>query len=354
MCGAFLFPMEPWQLLLEEMEAMFRTELKDINTKTEQRIAAVNRLSSSDPRLRKSALMDLEVAKGEWVQTARDKNMVRQAEMRLKSEFFGAEGLFELAKVAIDEETGFNKLNFIANELNLNKDQLNINADLAVAAIIQRAEGMGLEKDRLTMEADRMLAEIGQRGESLEMQVQGLSLSAGQMAMQQGRKQQDLWFNQKTFQQQQIAQQSGLFNQAQDMFRWGRNYQLSAAGAASGLAGAGMTTAANVYGTQANPAWFDAPQEFIPNPIWGLMGAALGAGGAAAGGMIASDSRLKKNIVKVGSFDNGLSIYRFQFKGSNVTQIGAIAQEVEKVIPEAVVEIDGIKLVNYEKATANY
>ena len=64
----------------------------------------------------------------------------------------------------------------------------------------------------------------------------------------------------------------------------------------------------------------------------------------------ASDIRIKENISQVGSLDNGLPVYLFNYKGNKTPQIGLMAQDVEKVNNEAVVEIDGIKHVYYGKA----
>lgn len=72
---------------------------------------------------------------------------------------------------------------------------------------------------------------------------------------------------------------------------------------------------------------------------------------AAASAFMASDARLKENLKPVGRLDNGLTVYCFNFKGSAVSQIGLIAQEVEKIIPEAVYEgEDGFLKVNYDLA----
>ena len=72
---------------------------------------------------------------------------------------------------------------------------------------------------------------------------------------------------------------------------------------------------------------------------------------SAAAAMMASDKRLKENLKPVGKLDNGLTVYCFNFKGSEVAQIGLIAQEVQKLIPEAVKEDeDGFLRVDYQKA----
>ena len=78
---------------------------------------------------------------------------------------------------------------------------------------------------------------------------------------------------------------------------------------------------------------------------------ASGIGGAAAG---ASDIRLKKNIEKIGVLPNGLNIYKWDWKeeaalvsGPKMT-IGVIAQEVQEIMPNAVIlDSSGYLKVNY-------
>jgi len=59
-----------------------------------------------------------------------------------------------------------------------------------------------------------------------------------------------------------------------------------------------------------------------------------------------SDRRLKTNIIKIGQYLNGLNKYSWTYLwGENST--GAMADEVEKLIPEAVKVFYGYKHVNY-------
>ena len=59
-----------------------------------------------------------------------------------------------------------------------------------------------------------------------------------------------------------------------------------------------------------------------------------------------SDRRLKSNIVKVGDDPRGFGIYEYDIFGRR--ERGVMAQEVEKIIPDAVIEgPDGYKMVNY-------
>lgn len=81
----------------------------------------------------------------------------------------------------------------------------------------------------------------------------------------------------------------------------------------------------------------------------GALGGGLASGIGAAGGAAAffSDKRLKTDIKKVGKTDAGLPIYTYKYKGDNKTQMGVMAQDVEKKNPKAVKEVGGFKAVNY-------
>lgn len=75
-----------------------------------------------------------------------------------------------------------------------------------------------------------------------------------------------------------------------------------------------------------------------------LNAAAMGAGVAAC------DMRFKTDIKKVGLLDNGLPIYTFRYKyDTSKVHLNVMAQDVEQVKPEAVIEIDGFKYVDLEK-----
>jgi len=76
--------------------------------------------------------------------------------------------------------------------------------------------------------------------------------------------------------------------------------------------------------------------------------------GLAGAGIMASDIRMKENIIPMGSLPNGLPFYQFEYKpefkdiAGHGVHIGVMAQEVEMVKPEAVItNADGYKMVNY-------
>ena len=85
----------------------------------------------------------------------------------------------------------------------------------------------------------------------------------------------------------------------------------------------------------------------------GFLGGLMNLGGTLGAAAIkSSDINLKENIKKIGALDNGLNLYTYNYKDGydlpEGKQVGVIAQEVEAVIPEAVVDMpNGFKGVNY-------
>ena len=77
-------------------------------------------------------------------------------------------------------------------------------------------------------------------------------------------------------------------------------------------------------------------------------------GGAGAnrpgGGGRRSDMRLKHDIVLLGRIDDGLGFYRFTYNGGDTAYVGVMAQEVQSLVPEAVMRgRDGYLRVFYDK-----
>jgi len=64
-----------------------------------------------------------------------------------------------------------------------------------------------------------------------------------------------------------------------------------------------------------------------------------------------SDRRVKHDVKEIGKTNDGQPIYSFKYNGDDSTQIGLMAQDVEKKHPDAVGEYGGIKTVDYKKAT---
>ncbi len=80
-----------------------------------------------------------------------------------------------------------------------------------------------------------------------------------------------------------------------------------------------------------------------------MMGGIAGLGSAALqSGWMMSDERVKEDVKKIGKLDSGLPVYSFKYKGSPLQEMGVMAQDVEKVQPEAVAMTDsGYKAVDY-------
>jgi hypothetical protein len=92
----------------------------------------------------------------------------------------------------------------------------------------------------------------------------------------------------------------------------------------------------------------------------GTAGGSDGGAGAmqAIGGMIMlaammySDRRLKKDVQKLSSRADGLNFYEFRYiweEASEPLSVGFMADEVEKIYPNAVIDIHGYKMVDYAR-----
>jgi hypothetical protein len=104
------------------------------------------------------------------------------------------------------------------------------------------------------------------------------------------------------------------------------------------MAGLGGTTNTTGHETKVGPD--TSPQQ------WQQI-AGLGMTGLGLLGKI-SDRRLKRDIVKLGTAPNGLNVYQYRYLWSDDVEVGYVAQEVERVMPEAVGEVAGFKTVRYE------
>ena len=69
--------------------------------------------------------------------------------------------------------------------------------------------------------------------------------------------------------------------------------------------------------------------------------------GAFVGKALTSDERLKENIHHIGTY-NGINWYEFNYLWIPKKWIGVIAQELERIMPEAVGKINGYRYVNYD------
>lgn len=152
---------------------------------------------------------------------------------------------------------------------------------------------------------------------------------------------------------------------------------------AAGVGNAGMQTASTLGNLamqnaqtqgQAGLSAAQANQSILPNmlnagmagaSIYGLLkgggasllgGTLIGSSGAGLGGTLgpflaSSDVRVKEDITLIGRTPGGHNLYRFKYIGKAGHHVGVMAQEVEQIIPDAVVEIGGVKHVDYSKVS---
>jgi hypothetical protein len=91
-------------------------------------------------------------------------------------------------------------------------------------------------------------------------------------------------------------------------------------------------------------------EEAPNNSGWGMVGSLLGSASSILPAII-SDRRAKEEISVIGATLDGLPIYRFKYVGDDRWQIGLMADDVEAVTPDAVMDVGGLKVVDYGKAT---
>lgn len=222
------------------------------------------------------------------------------------------------------------------------RDRDSVASNLVARGIPQGSEAWNTEMERLDrqMTDARQQAEInatGMAGQEYDSMLQGRDMG-NQEAMSQYAT--GLQSHQQRVSDMLLERQTPL-NEL-NAFRTGsqiQNPQFSAPGMMSLVAGPDFTGAMQqTYGGAMDR--FNAQQADI-NSKRKLAGSVV-----SAGATFMSDIRLKHNIKRVGAY-HGFPEYEFSYIGSNDRYIGVMAQDVIKVKPEAVIEIDGYYAVNY-------
>lgn len=95
-----------------------------------------------------------------------------------------------------------------------------------------------------------------------------------------------------------------------------------------------------------------AANQEATNSAQSAMATQAGIGGALLGLSLLSafsDERVKRDIVPLG-MENGYKVYRFKYLWSDAEYVGVIAQEVQRISPQAVTaDNDGLLHVDYQK-----
>lgn len=109
--------------------------------------------------------------------------------------------------------------------------------------------------------------------------------------------------------------------------------------------GVANTDIGGIYGQNYNQQLARSQQQQQAQAgMWGALGTI---GGAALGGWM-SDKRMKKNIKPAGKDpDTGLAVKEWEYKDGSERYQTPVAQDVEKRFPEAVSEVNGVKVVNW-------
>jgi hypothetical protein len=117
--------------------------------------------------------------------------------------------------------------------------------------------------------------------------------------------------------------------------------QFSGSGGGFNMAGAGMGGASGALSGAMMGAMMGAPAGGIGAVPGAIIGGLAGGGLGAAGGGL-SDEREKTDIKPLGTLTSVLKIpaYEYRYKGEKKKRKGVMAQDVQKVLPEAVTEVD--------------
>lgn len=243
------------------------------------------------------------------------------------------------------ENASYNQATSYLNPQMANQ-QSQLNAQLANQGITQGSEAWQNAQDEQARNSafayNQAQDSAVQAGQNEQNTLFGQNLSAGQFA----NAAQDQGFSQNS----QNAQLNNQANQqAFEQNAYNENEPINQYSALNGLTQvsapqfAQTTPAPNIAGMYQNN--YNQGVGSYNNTIGGLF--SLGAG-AARGATTPSDMRLKTDIVPVGATKGGIPVYEYSYIGSDDRHIGVMAQEVELIIPEAVViEATGFKAVYY-------
>lgn len=147
----------------------------------------------------------------------------------------------------------------------------------------------------------------------------------------------------------------GGFGSQQSQLALGNAFSQRTQSASSFLGAANQANAnygnliSNIYGTQMQ-GW--AARQNSSSGIGGALGSIMGGVGSLYGSGIFSDTRLKYDIRPVGTAASGVGLFTYRYLGEGKLRFGLMAQDVEKVRPDAVAMVGGYRAVDYSHALA--
>lgn len=223
-------------------------------------------------------------------------------------------------------------------EPQLQRQQAAMENQLANQGITPGSEAYRVAQTQAAQNRNDLLSQAALQGISLDTgaRAQGLNEQQAILAAQNAAQQQELQ-RQAYLRQQPLNEITGLMSGSQIQMPQFQGYQGPSVAPAPIFAGAQAQGQANMqnYGIQSANA--NAQNAGLYN--------LLGQGGMAAATYF-SDRRLKSNIKRIGTHRLGIGIYEYDIFGG--CQVGVMADEVEAVMPEAVIQHpSGYKMVNY-------
>lgn len=112
----------------------------------------------------------------------------------------------------------------------------------------------------------------------------------------------------------------------------------------------GLLTPIAALGSQSSGTQTGTSTQTTP-AINNIIGGAIGGVGLLSKLGLLSDRRVKEDVAEIGRLFDGTPVYSFRYIGDPVPRVGLMAQDVERTTPDAVFEVDGIKAVDYGRAT---
>ena len=279
------------------------------------------------------------LAQGLSVQEARNRAQAQDLQQRLALGEFGRQGqqlAFQMGQSASEAQNRAIAQNFqqalAATEAARTGEQMRFGQQMDLAGLYNAAL------------AQNQQAALQQAQAQAALQAQGFNQAQAAAAFQNAQRQAALQ-EQLAMRQLPLNEISALMSGAQIQLPQFQAYQ------GADVAAAPLFNATQAAGQFAQQNY--ANQVGAYNAKMGLLGGlATGIGMAASGPaglsgfFTGSDRRLKSNIVRVGTHPLGIGIYEYDIAGQR--QRGVMADEVETVLPEAVVtRSDGYKMVNY-------